>query len=101
MTLTYVAVFAGKTKDGERIFLYRDNRLNGLHLKRGDGPLQALGPNSSFEHYVDRVYESIHLKIRSPQWIGEVIATRWDMVVEEDLDLPEAQIEAHIIRGEE
>lgn len=97
----YYGVFSGRTKDGERIFLYRDNLGPDLYIKRGeDGPLQALSPNATITHYTDRVNESVHIEIISPEWTGKAVANHFDLVVEEGFNLP-AAAEGHIVRGEE
>lgn len=79
MPTDYRAVFAGKTKDGARIVLYRDAQQR-FHIKVDAEPLLALSPNTAWETTVDRASETVRLRIKSPEWTGEAVCDRYDMI---------------------
>lgn len=94
----YKSIFSGKTKAGEQIVLYQNGRGDRV-IKRGNSPSQALDRDAIIVSHIDPITEHVHLKIRSRQWIGEAVATRFDMGVGDGLNLPVT--ENHIVRGEE
>ena len=74
------AVFAGKTKSGANAVLYRDG--SEFYIKVDDGDPQAL-TSPGFTSSIQPNFRAIRLKIESPEWTGSIIATKFDLVVEE------------------
>lgn len=78
------AVFAGKTKSGANAVLYRDG--SEFYIKVDDDALQML-TSPGFTSSIQPNFRAIRLKIESPEWSGEIVADRFDLVVEEDFNL--------------
>ena len=68
----YITIFAGKTKDGEWVWLYK-NHLGNLLIKIQDGELMELSPKSRWQMKVDGINKIARFKLESPQWTGEVV----------------------------
>lgn len=79
------AVFAGETLDGDRVVLYQKGY--DFHIKRPDGEIHALGPESTIDTWFDRISETTHIKIQSSAWTGDAIGSRRLLIDEPDLVL--------------
>lgn len=83
MANQYRPVFAGQTKAGEKIVLYkRIGNETELHIQRPDGELWALSPGAEIETRFDLIDELFHIQIKSPEWSGKASGTKHDLLEE-------------------
>lgn len=76
-------VFVGDTPSNERIVLYQHG--GELYLKRPDGEIWALGPESVIDSWSSAFDSFTHIKIQSSAWTGEATGSRQDLTEEQDL----------------
>lgn len=72
-------IFAGRTRDTSKLFLYQNPRNNEYYIRYDGSGLWALDPDANVEIW-EETDNSRHLRIRSRQWSGHAIGTRFDLV---------------------
>lgn len=84
--IRYAPVFVGRTEEDEKIVLYNViGNENSLHIKRPDGELWALSRGAEVEMAFDPFEDKMQLSVRSPEWTGNAIGTRHDLLQEEPI----------------
>ena len=80
----YVPVFAGKSKDDEKVVLYRSvDHPQEFHLRVAEGELWALSPGTQITSTFDRLNDTMLMHIVSEMWTGDAIGTKQDAIDEE------------------
>lgn len=80
----YFPIFAGRADGDIKIVLYK-SVTGGFHIKVADGELQELSPESELTRWEDPVEQSTRIRLKSPQWSGEIVTNRRDSQAEEGL----------------
>lgn len=77
----YVPVFVGKTKDDEKITIYKAPDGT-FHIRRPDGELCALGQDTEFTAYNNAYDSRYNIQIKSEAWTGKASGTRSELIEE-------------------
>lgn len=72
-------MFAGRTRDQNKLFLYQNLRNGEFYIRYDGGGLWALDPDANIEIWEEPDYK-LHLRIRSRQWSGHAIGSRLDLI---------------------
>lgn len=84
--IRYMPVFSGKTKDEERIVLYKSvNNESELHIRCPDGGLWMLSSDRQIEIAFDPIESKLYISVQSPEWTGTAKGTKRDLIEEEAL----------------
>lgn len=83
----YRPVFVGYTQAGEKVVIYTDWN-DTLHIKFEGGELRAIGPQAEYCTSRDTTTSIFRLSLRSPQWTGDAVGTRKDLIAEEGIRAP-------------
>lgn len=94
------AVFAGKTEDDQKLVVYVEKGKKVLHIRVGDGELQALSPGAEVKLRGENpenvcalfatpvqfdVHNQLCIEITSPEWTGKAEGTWGDLLNERSL----------------
>lgn len=90
--IKYTPVFVGFTRNEENLVIYKnvDNESE-LHIRlskprKGSlGPLQALGPDGEIQTQFDTIHDQFTILVRSPQFTGEAVGQRLDLLKEDGI----------------
>lgn len=80
MATRLTPVFVGDTPDGDHIVLYKHGRE--FYIKRPDGEVCALGPESVIDSWTETLSQYTHIKIQANAWTGEATGSRKDLIDE-------------------
>lgn len=72
-------VFAGKTRDQHKLFLYQSLINDAFYIRYDGSGLWALDSDAQVEIWEEPDYTH-HLRIRSRQWSGHAVGTRLDLI---------------------
>jgi hypothetical protein len=80
-------VFVGKNLiTDEKIVIYREiDDTHTFHIRLPDGSIQQLSPGPYIKSWTDPLSGYYHVQIESPEWSGQAVGTRNDILAEEAL----------------
>lgn len=81
---TLIPVFAGTTKDGERVELYKQGEVYHLRHPKGGGEIWALS-RCEITMFHDQFTHTTHMTLSSPEWTGDATGTYKDLMEMEAL----------------